>query len=162
MDCVLVSVPLPRNPQVAIINAIVSLTVLNRANRCGSASLQNRFHDIKTRGIHEMQIGPAESRKVLRVVFLVVRSFLFLLSIATVAKAADYYVSPTGNDSNSGTSSVQPWRTINKVNNKQFSPGDRILFQGGRSFSGTLSFDSLDSGSLISPITVTSYGTDAR
>lgn len=102
---------------------------------------------------------PAENSETLRMVLLVVRSSLILLSITTVAKATDYYVSPTGNDSNSGTSSIQPWRTINKVNNRGFSPGDRILFQGGRSFSGTLSFDSSDSGSLISPITVSSYGT---
>lgn len=95
----------------------------------------------------------------MRLVFLAIRSFLILLSITTVAQATDYYVSPTGNDSNSGTSSTQPWRTITKVNNKGFSPGDRILFQGGKTFSGTLNFDSSDNGSLANPITVGSYGT---
>jgi hypothetical protein len=65
-----------------------------------------------------------------------------------------YYVSPTGSDSNSGTSPTQAWRTINHVDQVEFRPGDQVLFQGGATFVGNLTFDSQDVG----PITVGSYG----
>lgn len=94
----------------------------------------------------------------LRLLLVVVRSLLILLSFSTVVQAADYYVSLAGNDSNSGTSSTQPWQTIGRVNTTRFFPGDRILFQGGETFSGTLCFDSSDNWSLANPITISSYG----
>jgi Right handed beta helix region len=65
-----------------------------------------------------------------------------------------YYVSPTGNDQNAGTSPTTAWRTINHVNSVEFRAGDRILFEGGNTFSGNLVLDSQD----IGPITVGSYG----
>jgi len=77
-----------------------------------------------------------------------------------VAKAnTTYYVSPNGNDNNSGTSSTSPWQTIARVNQVDFRPGDRILFQGGATFAGNLSFDSQDIGLPSSPITIGAYGT---
>jgi hypothetical protein len=73
----------------------------------------------------------------------------------TVARPnTTYYVSPTGSDSNSGTSPTQAWQTINHVDQVTFQPGDQILFQGGAMFVGNLAFDSRDVG----PITVGSYG----
>src|SRR5947208_16534051 len=48
--------------------------------------------------------------------------------------AATYYVSATGNDSASGTSPQAAWKTIARVNAKDFNPGDRVLFQGGKTF----------------------------
>jgi parallel beta helix pectate lyase-like protein len=65
-----------------------------------------------------------------------------------------YYVSPGGNDSNSGTSPQSPWQTINQVDSVEFRPGDQILFQGGDTFAGDLTFDSQNLG----PITISSYG----
>jgi hypothetical protein len=65
-----------------------------------------------------------------------------------------YYVSPTGSDSNAGTSPATAWQTINHVNQVRFRPGDQILFQGGATFAGNLTFDSQD----IGPITIGSYG----
>jgi hypothetical protein len=74
----------------------------------------------------------------------------------TIAKPnTTYFVSPQGNDHNTGTSPATAWRTINQVNSVEFRPGDRILFEGGDTFSGNLAFDSQDMG----PITVGSYGT---
>jgi hypothetical protein len=50
-----------------------------------------------------------------------------------------YYVSSTGNDSNSGTSKSSAWKTINKVNSFVFKAGDGVLFQGGGpSFTGSI------------------------
>jgi hypothetical protein len=70
-----------------------------------------------------------------------------------------YYVNPAGNDRNAGTSPANAWRTIGRVNKVNFQPGDRILFQGGASFAGNLSFDSGDLSMAAAPITVGSYGT---
>ena len=70
-----------------------------------------------------------------------------------------YYVSATGNDGNSGTSPSLAWKSTSKVNSRTFSPGDKIMFQGGAVFSGGLYFDNADRGSAAAPITVTSYGT---
>ena len=74
------------------------------------------------------------------------------------AEGTTYYVSPIGNDANPGTSTTQPWKTIAKVNATAFKPGDKILFQGGRQFSGALSFDEGEGGTSTQPITISSYG----
>jgi len=70
-----------------------------------------------------------------------------------------YYVSPTGNDRNAGTSVTKAWKTVGQVNGKNFAAGDRILFQGGAVFAGTLSFTAADRGSAVAPIVVSRYGT---
>jgi hypothetical protein len=69
-----------------------------------------------------------------------------------------YYVSPQGKDSNAGTSPQTAWRTIARVNRESFRPGDQVLFQGGATFAGNLTFDAGDVGSSTAPITVGSYG----
>ena len=74
-----------------------------------------------------------------------------------MASAATYYVSTTGLDSNAGTSSSQPWKTIAKVNSVPFSSGDFILFKRGETWSETLIPPS--SGNAGSPITFGAYGT---
>ena len=70
-----------------------------------------------------------------------------------------YFVSPSGNDNNPGTSATAPWQSINRVNQATFQAGDQILFQGGANFSGNLAFNSQDAGTAASPVTVGSYGT---
>ncbi len=74
------------------------------------------------------------------------------------AFAATYYVSPSGNDSNSGTSTSSAWQTPAKVSSTNFVAGDQILFQGGAQFSGRIEFTSTDVGTPSNPITVSSYG----
>jgi hypothetical protein len=69
-----------------------------------------------------------------------------------------YYVSPSGNDENIGISPQQAWETIDRVNDHACKPGDRILFEGGQSFSGSLSLDPSDHGTPENPITIGSYG----
>src|SRR5574340_53159 len=86
-------------------------------------------------------------------------AFALLLASALPASATDYYVSPSGKDTNPGTSSATAWRTIAKLNGVSFAAGDRILFEGGQTFTGTLAFDRGDAGTEAGPITVTSYGT---
>jgi len=44
----------------------------------------------------------------------------------------DYYVnSMIGNDENDGMSQGKAWKTLGKVNEIVFEPGDRIFFGGG-------------------------------
>jgi hypothetical protein len=75
------------------------------------------------------------------------------------ASAATYYVSPTGNDVNPGTSTTSAWQTIAKVNSVAFKAGDKILLEGGKTFSGSLSFNASDTGTAASPIVLSNYGT---
>ncbi|QED38005.1 right-handed parallel beta-helix repeat-containing protein [Antarcticibacterium arcticum] len=70
-----------------------------------------------------------------------------------------YYISPDGNDSNSGNSPDDAWKTIDKVNQMDFQPGSKILFEGGKSFAGNLYFTVGDGNDASNPIKVTSYGT---
>ncbi len=71
---------------------------------------------------------------------------------------ATYYIAPTGNDANNGTSQSSPWRSINKVNTVSFQAGDSILFQGGQTFTGTVRLSSDDRSSRSAPIKIGSYG----
>jgi len=82
-----------------------------------------------------------------------------LLWLCGLAQATDYYVSPSGSDSYSGTSPSQAWKTISKVNGRAFAAGDRIFFEGGQTFSGSLYFDTGDGGTPANPLTISSYGT---
>jgi hypothetical protein len=46
-----------------------------------------------------------------------------------------YYVSPSGSDSNAGTSPEQAFKTVRQANRAVLRPGDGVLFQGGATFS---------------------------
>ena len=70
-----------------------------------------------------------------------------------------YYVSNTGSDSASGTSSTAPWKTINRVNAQVLKAGDKVLFKGGQTFSGGLYVPSREGGSSSYPVTFSTYGT---
>jgi hypothetical protein len=68
-----------------------------------------------------------------------------------------YYVSPSGNDSNSGTSINSPWKSVGKVSNAHLNAGDHVLFQGGQTFGGTLELYE-QNGASNAPIVISSYG----
>src|SRR4051794_34689208 len=68
------------------------------------------------------------------------------------ARAATYYVSPSGSDSAAGTSASTPWKTVGRVNATTLSAGDTVLFQGGATFSDT------DLEPTGSGVTFSSYG----
>ena len=72
---------------------------------------------------------------------------------------SDYYISSTGDDESKGTSPEQAWKTIKKVNTLDLKSGDRVLFEGGTTFSGSLKLDMDDSGTPELPVTISSYGT---
>jgi len=84
-----------------------------------------------------------------------------LVCIATPVFAytwTTYYVdSVSGNDSNNGTSTSTPWKTLTKVDSVTFNPGDCIRFKCGCTFTGL--FYPLGSGDSNYPIWVDKYGT---
>jgi hypothetical protein len=86
-------------------------------------------------------------------------SALLSLSLGQAAFATDYYISPTGNDANSGINQNNAWQTIDRANQLSFSlqPGDRILFKRGGTYRGELILGS--NGSPASPVSVGAYGT---
>src|SRR5689334_22441502 len=87
--------------------------------------------------------------------------FGLVFGLRSAASAATYYVSPAGNNNNPGTSTTLPWRTIDKVNDTFLSPGTRVLFQGGQTFTGMVYLRPGESGTLTNLITIGSYGTGA-
>lgn len=71
--------------------------------------------------------------------------------------AKKYYVNTTGNNSD-GLSISTAWTNLDKINTKNFNPGDTILFEGGKTFTGNLEFDNNDGNSASKPIILTTYG----
>ncbi|MBT0666183.1 hypothetical protein KI809_17870 [Geobacter pelophilus] len=71
-----------------------------------------------------------------------------------------YYVSTAGDDANSGTSASSPWKTIFKLNQTRFVPGDSILFKRGDIWDGENAAPIMPStsGNAGKPITWGAYG----
>jgi hypothetical protein len=109
-----------------------------------------------TRTLRQKRIVPALAA-------MAFRRTLFTMAVALAGPgllAATYYVSPTGNDSNSGTTQAQAFRTVAKINQLSLKPGDSVLFEGGATFSDAgLYLTYGDGGSSSSPVTIQSYGT---
>jgi hypothetical protein len=77
------------------------------------------------------------------------------------SRAAVYYVDATnGLDVASGLSPSTAWKTIAKVNQKTFAPGDQILFNRGCTWRELLTVPS--SGTPGHPITFGAYGSGAN
>jgi hypothetical protein len=77
---------------------------------------------------------------------------------ATAQTGRQFYVDDTGgSDSNSGTSSTDPWKSLGKVNSTAFQPGDAINFKRGSVWTGNLQIKR--SGTSGSPIAYQAYGT---
>jgi len=93
-----------------------------------------------------------------KIYFCLILINLLFIKFALSVNATTYYVSDSGNNSKSGTSVANAWASITKVNSFNFLPGDKILFEGGSSFTGSLYFDSNDKSSTSAPIIVGSYG----
>jgi hypothetical protein len=89
--------------------------------------------------------------------------YLTLICLSTLfigcnSNGTEYFLSSSGDDSAIGTSPELAWKSIDKVNSMTFEPGDKILFEGGKTFVGSLNFNIVDSGTPDNPVTVGSYG----
>src|SRR5262245_42863971 len=83
------------------------------------------------------------------------------LLLAATANATTYHVdSETGDDTRSGTSIEQAWKSLARVNTNVFQPGDQLLFKSGSRFTGQ--FRPQGSGKMDGdkpvPIVVGKYG----
>lgn len=77
-----------------------------------------------------------------------------------ILSAENYYVDAVnGSDANPGTSPQKAWKTVNKVNETTFSPGDVIHFRAGQIWRESLR---CQSGAENKPLTYTSYGGGAK
>ena len=79
------------------------------------------------------------------------------IAAAAGAEGTTYYVSPSGDDRYSGRSPERAWRTISRVDRADLHPGDRVLFEGGKVFSGR-ELEPPASGTAYAPIRFASYG----
>ncbi len=91
-------------------------------------------------------------------VFFVVST---LLACQLKTNAADspgrYYInSLKGNDSSSGTSQNLAWKTLKKIEETEFKPGDSIFFAKNSEFKGGFIFK--NSGTAGKPIVLSTYG----
>lgn len=92
----------------------------------------------------------------LLIVLLSVPSDIFVLE-TDAANGTTYYVdSAKGSDSSSGTSQSSAWKTLDKVNDTVFKPGDKILLKSGCVFRGQLY--PKGSGQKGAPIKIDMYG----
>jgi len=51
-----------------------------------------------------------------------------LALVSSIATAADFYVAPTGNDSNPGPQE-RPWKSLAAVSGRAFAPGDSCCWR---------------------------------
>lgn len=88
------------------------------------------------------------------------RLFLFFFLLSTTLNAATYYVDAHGgDDAHPGTAPSLAWRSLQKVNDSRFYPGDRILLRSGLRWRGQLILSS--SGTVDKPIVIDRYGDGA-
>lgn len=72
--------------------------------------------------------------------------------------AMDYYISTFGDDSNSGKSLKQSWKSIDRVNATELLPGDSVWFHANQTFRGNLYLSEADADTGDEPITFCSDG----
>ncbi len=82
---------------------------------------------------------------------------LGFISPVKLSNSNTYYIdSKKGNDRNSALTPNKPWKSLKKVNNQTFHPGDRILFKAGYLYNGVL--EPKGRGTKDHPIVISSYG----
>jgi hypothetical protein len=81
---------------------------------------------------------------------------LFVTSPILRSQSKTYFISPSGNDNNSSLSINNAWKTLDKVNQVVFQPGDKVLFETGGTWSGQLKPQG--SGEEGRPIILSSFG----
>lgn len=99
-------------------------------------------------------------RKGETLLFVIIIFFFCLFFFGEVSSVNYYINATTGNDTNSGLSPSLAWKTISKINNQNFLPGDNIYFERGGIWNSTLIINS--SGNSTHQITFGSYGEGNR
>ena len=91
--------------------------------------------------------------------FLIIVLFTFF-ALYVHSQSKTYFVSPDGNDCASGLSIKDAWKTIERVNQAVFQPGDKLLFKAGGVWNGQLRPQG--SGAPGKPIIMSGYGGKER
>jgi len=81
---------------------------------------------------------------------------VFGLLIPMTVFSTNYYVSESGNDSNSGKNPKKAFKTMDRLNQLTLKPGDKVLFRKGDVFVGELVLHA--NGKKGKPIVIGSYG----
>lgn len=76
--------------------------------------------------------------------------------VSCTDKSIFYVDSESGNDASSGHSQKSAWASLEKVNQTEFQPGDKILFKSGSAWNGQLELKG--SGTADMPILIDKYG----
>lgn len=93
------------------------------------------------------------------------KTFLILIFPALLFSQTTYYVSSSGDDTNSGISSETPWKTPHKVATMTFATSDSILFNRGDTFYGEFSRTTIEvgyNGTANDLFYIGAYGTGAK
>ncbi len=99
----------------------------------------------------------------LRAVVLALLALVVLAPVSQVASAATntYYVNCTsGVDSRSGDSSSQAWKSLQRANQANLHPGDKLLLKRGCHWTGPL--NARWSGTVNAPVVIAPYGRGQR
>ncbi len=91
--------------------------------------------------------------KSLRLIFYFV---VFLIQYGESQSISYYADALNGNDVNSGTTPINAWKNLTKINSVTFQPGDSIFLRSGSVWNGQLTLHG--SGSKGLPIVVEKYG----
>lgn len=97
-------------------------------------------------------------KKLAKKIILIIMISFFMMAPLFSSVHADsgrkFYVSNSGNDSNSGLSESAAWKTLTKVNTADILSGDLVFFKTGNEWRGQLI--------AKSGVTYTAYGTGAK
>ena len=109
----------------------------------------------------EIQNKQTEVEAKMRKIFFyaIAIQFLFMgcINANQISKTSRYYInSQTGNDTYDGISINSPWKSLKKLKEISFQPGDSILFANNSVFQGGITFKS--SGTIENPIVISNYG----
>ncbi len=83
-------------------------------------------------------------------------AFTFMIYSCSLSSSTYYMDSQSGDDTHTGNSPKQAWKTLKRLNQETFKPGTKILFKAGTSYDGQ--FEPKGSGSEKAPIIVDQYG----
>lgn len=86
-----------------------------------------------------------------------ITAIIIMLGISAFSQTIYFVDATNGNDTNNGTSGASPWKTISKINQQSFIPGDKILFKRGETWKGEQLEISGYSGSETNLITFGAY-----
>lgn len=92
-------------------------------------------------------------------VYMCLMAMFYSCNFSNMVDSTRYYIdSEKGNDFNDGTAPDKAWKTLVRVNNTDFNPGDCVLFKGKQEFSGRITLNKYDSGTPSKNVIVSSYG----